>query len=99
MILLPIKQHENSQKPSLCNLQIFRPSFLKNKVILFPVAVFWQQTLRELGPGRRNQYFPPCIFVFTTLVSELNYSQDIDHVTFSNLLLSVKFPNFLLGTI
>jgi hypothetical protein len=26
MILLPIKQHENSQKPSLCNLQIFRPS-------------------------------------------------------------------------
>jgi hypothetical protein len=27
------------------------------------------------------------------------YSEDIDHVTFSNLLLSVKFHNFLLGTI
>jgi hypothetical protein len=26
-------------------------------------------------------------------------SEDIDHVTFSNLLLSVKFHNFLLGTI
>ena len=26
-------------------------------------------------------------------------SEDIDHVTFSNLLLSVKFRNFLLGTI
>jgi hypothetical protein len=25
--------------------------------------------------------------------------EDIDHVTFSNLLLSVKFHNFLLGTI
>jgi hypothetical protein len=29
----------------------------------------------------------------------LHYSEDIDHVTFSNLLLSVKFHNFLLGTI